>query len=178
MEITNGKLQITKHDRPRSPRAAVAHLVFCLLSFVVAPAPAAPVSFSKDLAPVLADKCLECHREKKAKGRYRLDTFEALLKAGASKDSPVTAGQPDASTIYARLTSADEDERMPQKGDALPAGQIELFKRWIAEGAKFDGPDKKARLGDFVGQKEAPRAPEKYPRPLPVTALGLSEDGA
>lgn len=145
---------------------------------MISAAPAAPISFSEDLAPVLADKCLECHREKKAKGRYRLDTFEAMLDAGESKEKPVTPRNPDASALYSRLISPDEDERMPQKGDALPAAQIELFRRWIAEGAKFDGPDPKARLGDLLRRKDAPGAPEKYPRPLPVTALALGGDGA
>ncbi len=139
---------------------------------------AAPVSFSNDLAPVLADKCLECHHEKKAKGRYRLDTFEALLKSGNSKERPVTAGRPEASTLYTRLVSADEDERMPQKGDALDAAQIDLFKRWIASGAKFDGPDPGTRLSDLIQRKGGTGAPEKYPRPLPVTALAFGANAA
>lgn len=151
--------------------------VYCILCLVTSAAPAAPVSFSEEVAPVLVDKCLECHHEKKAKGRYRLDTFEAMLRAGESRDSPVSAGRPDASTIYTRLLSPDDDERMPQKGDALPQAQIELFRRWIVEGARFDGPDPKARLGDLLHRKEVPVAPERYPRVLPVTALALGEDG-
>lgn len=178
MEITIHKLQITNRVAWTGSQVALVRCLLGVLPLLSAAAPAAPVSFSQDLAPVLADKCVECHREKKAKGRYRLDTFEALLDAGESNEKPVTPGNPDASTIYSRLISPDEDERMPQKGDALPAAQIELFRRWIAEGAKFDGPDPAIRLGDLVRRKEASGAPGKYPRPLPVTALALGEDGS
>lgn len=152
-------------------------LGFWILSVGVSPLPAAPVSFSHDLAPILADKCLTCHEEKKAKGKYRVDSFEVLLKPGESKDAPLSAGKPDASALYTRLVATDEDDRMPQKDDALPAAQIALFKKWIEEGGKFDGADPKAPLRDLLAKKEAPKAPEKYPRPLPVTALAFSEDG-
>ena len=138
---------------------------------------AAPVSFTKDLAPILADKCVTCHEEKKAKGRYRVDTFELLGKAGSSDEPSLTPGKPDASTLYTRLTSHDEDERMPQKDDPLPPAQIALFKQWIDEGAKFDGASPKTPLAELLIKKEAPTTLEKYPRPVPVTALAFAPDG-
>ncbi|RBP46511.1 anaphase-promoting complex subunit 4 [Roseimicrobium gellanilyticum] len=140
---------------------------------------AAPVSFTRDLAPILADKCVTCHEEKKAKGRYRVDTFELVGKAGSSDEPSLTPGKPDASTLYTRLVSHDEDERMPQKDDPLPPAQIALFKQWIEEGGKFDGPDPKTPLAELLAasKKEAPATPEKYPRPVPVTALVFAPDG-
>ncbi|QIF02478.1 c-type cytochrome domain-containing protein [Roseimicrobium sp. ORNL1] len=139
----------------------------------------APVSFTKDLAPILADKCVTCHEEKKAKGRYRVDTFELVGRAGSSDDPALTPGKPDASTLYTRLVSHDEDERMPQKDDPLPPAQIALFKKWIEEGGKFDGPDPKTPLAELLSttKKETPSTPEKYPRPVPVTALAFAPDG-
>jgi WD40 repeat protein len=156
---------------------AWSFLGFWILGVGISPLPAAPVSFSHDLAPILADKCLTCHQEKKAKGKYRVDSFEALQKPGESKDAALSAGKPDASSLYTRLVATDEDDRMPQKDDALPAAQIALFKRWIEEGAKFDGADAKAPLRELLAKKEAPKAPATYPRPLPVTALAFSADG-
>jgi WD40 repeat protein len=176
MKLTKHKTQSTKLP-PRGSRALVlAHLVFCTLCFGTSAAPAA-VSFSRDLAPILADKCLTCHQEKKAKGRYRVDTFEQLLKTGDSGDPPVTAGKPDISVIFQRLITSDEDERMPQKDDPLPASQVALFKTWIEQGAKLDHGDPTSSLADLVPRKEVPGAPEKYPRPLPVTALAFNEKG-
>ena len=40
----------------------------------------APVSFVRDIAPVLVKQCQGCHGPKKVKGGYRVDTFEHLLK--------------------------------------------------------------------------------------------------
>jgi len=78
---------------------------------------------------------------------------------------------------FLRLVTHDEDERMPQKDDPLPDAQVTLFKQWIAEGARLDSGDAKSSLADLMPKQDTPRAPEKYPRPLPVTALAFSEDG-
>ena len=138
---------------------------------------AAPISFTKDLAPILADKCVTCHEEKKAKGRYRVDTFELVGKASSSDEPALTPGKPDASTLYTRLVAHDEDDRMPQKDDPLPPAQIALFKQWIEEGAKFDGASPKTPLAELLIKREVPTTPEKYPRPVPVTALAFAPDG-
>jgi len=137
----------------------------------------AEVSFSRQIAPILIDQCLECHREKKAKGGYRLDTTERMLKAGDSDAKPVLAGKPDESELFRLLVTHDEDDRMPKKADALPDQQIMLIHDWIEGGAKLDLEDKKAALTAIVPEKEKTQAPDKYPRPLPVTALALSPDG-
>ncbi|MDZ4406192.1 c-type cytochrome domain-containing protein [Prosthecobacter sp.] len=138
---------------------------------------AAEVSFSKQIAPILIDQCVECHRAGKAKGSYRLDTVELMLKAGDSEAAPVVAGKPDESELFRLIVAHDGDDRMPKKADALSEKQIALIREWIARGAKLDVADKKAALTAVVPEKEATLAPDKYPRPLPVTALALSPDG-
>lgn len=138
----------------------------------------AEISFSKQIAPILIDQCVECHRSGKAKGSYRLDTVELMLKAGDSETAPVLPGKPDESELYRLIATHDEDDRMPKKADALPAKEITLIRDWIAAGAKLDVTDKKAPLRTIVPEKEKARAPEKYPRPLPVTAMALSPDGS
>lgn len=140
----------------------------------------APVSFQKDIAPILADKCLTCHQEKKAKGGYRVDTFEHLGKAGDSELAPLTGSKPDASTLFTRLVTTDEDERMPANDDPLPPEQVALVKRWIEQGGKFDGSDAKLALNEIISAFAGPttaKAPEKYPRPLPITAAVMAGDG-
>src|SRR5688500_12819933 len=104
---------------------------------------AEPVSFTRDIAPVLREKCLTCHGAEKAKGNYRLDTFELLNKPGSSKTAPIAPGKPSQSHLYELLTASDEDDRMPQKDEPLPKAQIAMIERWIREGAEFDGPDPK-----------------------------------
>src|SRR6185436_6247123 len=120
--------------------------LFLLLATVSAPAASAPVSFSRDVAPVLEKKCVACHGPDKAKGGLRLHTFTNLLHGGDSKEPIVTAGQPEKSKLYQLLVATDPDDRMPQKDEPLPTNQIVVLKRWIVEGASFDGPDPKATL--------------------------------
>ena len=50
------------------------------------------VSFVRDVAPILNKQCANCHGAKKAKGGYRLHTFENLMMEGSSKKPPVTPG--------------------------------------------------------------------------------------
>jgi WD40 repeat protein len=157
-----------------STRGFIAGVVSLLIA---APAAAEPVSFCKDIAPLLLNQCHACHGEKKSEGDYRVDQFARVIEAGESGDRGVTAGKPDASELLRRLTSDDADERMPLKRKALPKEQIDLVRRWISEGAKFDGPDTSASLASIVPDPAHPDPPETYVRPIPITALAFSSDG-
>jgi WD40 repeat protein len=136
-----------------------------------------PVSFRIDISPILLQQCQSCHGPEKSKGKYRLDTFNRLLHPGKSKDATIVAGEPQESALFRRITSHDKDERMPQKADPLPAMQVELIRRWIEEGAKFDGPDRSATLASVVPGPEEPAPPEAYREHVPITALAFSPDG-
>lgn len=138
---------------------------------------AAEVSFSRDIAPILVAKCQTCHGAEKAKGKYRLHTFDWLIKPGSSDDPAITPGDPKKSEFYRLLVEKDPDSRMPQKDDPLPAAQISLIERWIKNGAKFDGPDPKLDLVSLMPRQQHPAPPENYPQPLPVTALAFSTNG-
>jgi len=142
-----------------------------------ASAKSSDVSFSRDIAPILIAKCQTCHGADKAKGKYRLNTFEALQKPGSSGDPSVTPGEPKKSELYRLLVAKNADDRMPQKDEPLPAAQITLIERWIKNGAKFDGADPKLDLVSLLPHKEHPAPPEVYTQPLPVTALAFSADG-
>jgi WD40 repeat protein len=131
----------------------------------------------RDIAPVLREKCLTCHGPEKAKGNYRLDTFELLNKPGSSKSAPITPGDARQSHLYELLTATDEDDRMPQKDEPLPKAQIAIIERWIREGATFDGPDPKASLASLAGFIEQPEAPNTYASPVPITALAFHPAG-
>lgn len=137
----------------------------------------APVSFVKDVAPILLEQCQKCHGPEKSKGGYRLDSFARLTRPGESKSPSLTPGTPEQSELYRLLTAPDEEDRMPKKSDPLPKAQIQLIKRWVEQGAKFDGPDPAAALSMIVTEPEQPAAPAVYQRPVPVTALAFSPDG-
>ena len=49
----------------------------------------------------------------------------------------IDRGDHEESTLYVVITlDPDDSEIMPPKGDPLSAKEIELFKKWIDEGAK------------------------------------------
>lgn len=99
-----------------------------------------PVDFNTQIRPILSGRCMFCHgpdEEERAAG-LRLDTRE-----GATEDlggySAVAPGDADASELIERLTTDDEDIRMPpaDKGAALTLDEISLLRRWIEEGANY-----------------------------------------
>jgi WD40 repeat protein len=147
-------------------------------TLVAAPATVAPkaaaatdVQFMRDLAPILVGRCTACHGAIKEEGNIRLHTFERLMEGSTPVIVP---GHPEKSELFSRLISAAADERMPQEDDALTPAQIDLFRRWILAGAKFDGPDPKAPFKTMFGPREHPAAPATYPSPVPVLALALA----
>lgn len=155
---------------------------WCILAALAACASAVaaeqtPVSFAHDIAPVLVKQCQSCHGPDKSKSQYRLDSFSRLTHPGKNKAAPIIAGDSAKSELYQLISTTDEDDRMPQKADPLPAAQIDLIKRWINQGAKFDGPNPAAPLASFAGAASYPDPPAVYPRPVPITAIAFSPDG-
>ncbi len=157
-------------------------LTGCILLGVLTPTTSADdknaqkVSFEKQVAPILVKNCLACHGERQPKGGYQLYTVELMLKAGDSVTDPITAGKPDDSELLRLISETDKDSWMPWEGDRLADEEIEIVRRWIAEGAKFDG-DPKATLVSLAPRVYEP-APESYRVPMPVTAVAFNPAGA
>lgn len=138
---------------------------------------AAPVSFKSDIAPVLLKRCQGCHGPKKAEGGYRVDSYARAMAEGDSEVPGFAGGDLDDSEAFRRIATDDEDERMPAESDPLPAEQIALIRRWIEEGAKFDGDDPQAPLTSIVPPPVHPDPPKAYPHTLPITALAFGPHG-
>jgi WD40 repeat protein len=147
-----------------------------LVSLITAQAQA-EVSFLREIAPLLTTRCTGCHGDKKAEGDYRLHTYRFLLEAGSSEEPAIVPGKPDASVLLARLRETDASVRMPQDDDPFTPQQIDLVRRWIAEGAKFDGADPATSYKSQMPPREHPAAPERYVHAAPVYALAFSPDG-
>ncbi len=99
-----------------------------------------PVRFGRDILPILSANCFACHGpdEKNRKVGLRLDV-EANAKANRRNGLPIAPGQPEKSLIMARLTSPDPYVVMPPPSShkQVKPEQIEILRRWIAEGAKW-----------------------------------------
>lgn len=100
-----------------------------------------PIRFNRDVLPILADKCFHCHGPDRArrKADLRLDREEDA-KRQHDGHAAIVAGKPDESELVRRITSKDPDEQMPPKssGRELSAAQIDILRRWVAEGAKWE----------------------------------------
>ena len=94
------------------------------------PAGGADIDFARDVAPLLEAKCIRCHNPGNAKGDLSLATADDVAQSGY-----VVAGKPEASELLRRVTAEDEGVRMPPEGPPLTATQVDLLRRWIAEGA-------------------------------------------
>ncbi len=135
------------------------------------------VSFRSLIAPILLDSCLACHGAKKAEGGYRIDNYEVLRKAGDSGKMPIATSVDQVSELLRRITCEDESERMPAESEPLAPEQIDLIKKWIAAGAKFDGDNSNQALALVIPPVKFPDPPEVYSHAIPISAMTFSPDG-
>src|SRR5262249_41688896 len=76
---------------------------------------ASSVDYQRDVQPIIAEHCAQCHGvdQAKRKAGLRLDRRENALKGGNSGVAAIVPGDPDESEIIHRVTSDDSTERMP-----------------------------------------------------------------
>ena len=98
---------------------------------------ASPVDFARDIQPLLASRCYDCHGPEQAKGGLRLTSLRAALKGGESGEPVLIAGQGAKSLLLHRVVTTDDEDVMPQKGERLTAAEVALLQRWIDEGAPW-----------------------------------------
>ncbi len=121
---------------------SAAVMVFCYRSQSPVAASAQDVQFNRDIRPILSGSCFQCHGpdEKNRKAGLRLDTVE-----GATKDrsgyKAIAPGKPDESELLKRVTAHDASVMPPvsAKKAAVTPQEVELLRRWIQQGAKYQG---------------------------------------
>lgn len=104
-----------------------------------------PISYNRDIRPILSDKCFSCHGPdvNKMKAGLRLD-----LQASAYAELPnnkghyaIVPGHPEQSELIRRIASDDPNIVMPQPAShlaKLTPEEIALFTQWIKEGAVYE----------------------------------------
>jgi hypothetical protein len=101
----------------------------------------AEVDFQRDVQPILAEHCAQCHGadEKARQGGLRLDLREHALVGGDSGTAAIVPGEPEGSELIRRISSTDPGEIMPPPDAKKPLspGQVETLKQWIAQGADY-----------------------------------------
>ncbi|MDX2266556.1 MAG: PSD1 and planctomycete cytochrome C domain-containing protein [Bryobacter sp.] len=101
------------------------------------------VSFNRDIRPIMADTCFRCHGPDAGTrmANLRLDSREAATKPNRRGQIPIVPGDPDKSLIIERIFHTSEARVMPPPyaHKELSTAQKETIRRWVAEGAKYEG---------------------------------------
>ncbi len=128
------------------------------------------VDFSHQIVPLLRQRCRQCHLGAKSEGGLSLDTRKQVVESGV-----VVPGKPEESELLRRVTSDNPAERMPANGPPLTPDEIDLLRRWIAEGMPwqdgfgFSGPNKEEIRPLSLRSVELP--PETADRQHPIDQL-------
>ena len=95
------------------------------------------VDFTREIAPILNNKCLPCHGPEKQRSGYRVDVRSIALEGGEYSAPNIVPGDAAKSPLYLYVSGGDPEMEMPPKGEPLSQTDIALIKRWIDEGAKW-----------------------------------------
>jgi len=135
-------------------------LSLCLLSQV----PPDPVDFLFEVRPILSEHCYACHGpdDRARKADLRLDRPAAL----ATGESLISPGKPEESELLRRLVTTDQAEVMPPPSakNPLTGDQIEILRRWIAEGAPL--PEKSHWAFNRIAPPATPTPPSAAGNPI------------
>jgi hypothetical protein len=108
---------------------------------VASPASPSRIDFSRDIRPILADKCFACHGPDAPNNQspLRFDSeVHALADLGGGRRA-IVPGHPEQSELVRRVTAGDTSIRMPPvySGRTLEKGEIERLTEWVAQGARW-----------------------------------------
>ncbi len=118
--------------------AVATCVVACLVWSVASPIRAAdPVDFTRDVRPILAAHCFECHAAAKQESGLRLDSGATILNGGNSGPAIVAGKASESLLVRAVRGGSDEISKMPPEGKPLEPAEIELLARWIDQGASL-----------------------------------------
>lgn len=127
----------------RIARAVFIPLVMAGLVHAVPAQAEEPLVFSRDVQPIIADKCFACHGpdEQARKKGLRFDLQEGLFGTTKDGQAMIVPGKPGESAFYQRIIHADPDERMPPEEAVaqLTTRELRTLEQWIIEGAAWEG---------------------------------------
>jgi hypothetical protein len=95
--------------------------------------------FERDVAPLLIQRCLECHKDPDPAGRLNLATVAGMRSGGDSGPAMTGSDAPTADDSMLLQRVAAGEMPPPQHGEsrALPAEEVDILRRWVAAGAPF-----------------------------------------
>ena len=129
--------------KSRWQRSQTSLWAIILSSSVLSAAYGDDVRFNRDVKPILSQNCFQCHGpdDKHRAAGLRLDQRDAAMKPAESGAAALVPNDPEQSELLKRVTSTDADLHMPpaDSGKVLTAEQVDTLRRWIEQGAKYEG---------------------------------------
>lgn len=130
------------------------------------------INYTDHVQPLIEANCAKCHNADKKKADLDLTSYQSLLK-GSGSGVVVLSGNPDGSKIWKALTHAEEPF-MPPNRPKLADKELELFKKWIADGlletaggtaiaAAKSGVDMTLKPEELAKPEGPPPMPEELP---------------
>jgi uncharacterized membrane protein len=95
-----------------------------------ADAPAAAVSFAKDVMPIIQSRCINCHGGERIEAGLSLRTYEDIM--AGSENGPVIVPGNAAKSFLVELVAS---QKMPKRGPKLTPPQVQLITDWVNSGA-------------------------------------------
>ena len=101
------------------------------------------VSFGRDIRPLFSNHCFQCHGPDAGarQENLRLDLREEAV-ADRGGYAAIVPGDAEASEVWRRISAEHADDRMPPMDGPKPQlteAEKELVRRWIEDGAAYEG---------------------------------------
>ncbi len=108
--------------------------------------------FEREVAPLIVQRCLECHSEVDPSGGLDLTRHDTLMRGGDSGLAIDAASE--SSLLLKRLSSGEMPPEKNGKSQALSGDEVAVFRAWITSGAKWP----ESRVLDLFERTNAKRA--------------------
>ena len=100
--------------------------------------PAKEISYTKDVAPIFEKFCATCHNaDEDHPSQLFMDSYETLMKGGKHGKSIQPGNSKESLLLQKMSPDPPFGKKMPPSKKLIPtAGQIELLRQWIDQGAR------------------------------------------
>lgn len=124
------------------------------------------VHFTKDLMPELVDTCGRCHNDTQKRSGFSVMSFEKLMKGGDS-GVVVVGGSLEDSRLWRLVNGPDNGTPVMPAGNqtGITRPWYNNLKKWIEEGARYDGDDPRKNFPSLAEREAAAMArftPEQW----------------
>ena len=131
--------------------------------------------FSGLIQPLLDDKCVKCHNDKKSKGGLKMHTIESL-KQGGKNGYVLNFDKPELSEILIRIHLPEQEKKHmpPSSGKQFSREEINIISQWINQGSSFSQKLNEFKIDDnlvnYFFKTEKPFYPKNI-LPLPDSQI-------